>query len=86
MTAKLSWGVVRNWFFPVDVDRGFVSKSPEDGHVFLIRFPSMFSPPILRHILKRVSPSFHEFRRGIVTKADVDQARNYCLNQLRYGL
>ncbi|OIW34149.1 hypothetical protein CONLIGDRAFT_611374 [Coniochaeta ligniaria NRRL 30616] len=45
----------------------------------------MFSPRVLRHGLKKASLSPKELRRGIVTEADVDQARNYCLNQLRKG-
>lgn len=43
----------------------------------------MHSIRAFRHGLKRASWSSKELRRGIVTDADVDQARNYCLNQLQ---
>jgi NADH dehydrogenase [ubiquinone] 1 alpha subcomplex assembly factor 6 len=45
----------------------------------------MFSHRVLRHGLKKASLRPKVPRRGIVTEADVDQARNYCLNQLRYA-
>ncbi|KAH8902997.1 hypothetical protein BR93DRAFT_226206 [Coniochaeta sp. PMI_546] len=45
----------------------------------------MFSPRVLRHGLTRASLQPNVLRRGIVTEADVDQARSYCLNQLRKG-
>lgn len=45
----------------------------------------MFSPRILRQNLKRASLNSRELRRGIVTEADVEQARIYCQNQLRYA-
>ncbi|KAB5511643.1 Squalene/phytoene synthase [Coniochaeta sp. 2T2.1] len=46
----------------------------------------MFSPGIVRHGLRKASRlSSKEVRRGIVTEADVDQARSYCLDQLRKG-
>ncbi|KAK4178004.1 Squalene/phytoene synthase [Triangularia setosa] len=36
--------------------------------------------------LKRAAPRWaREYRRGIVTDADVTQARDYCLNQLKHG-
>jgi NADH dehydrogenase [ubiquinone] 1 alpha subcomplex assembly factor 6 len=46
----------------------------------------MFHPRVIRHGLKRASLSPKTLRRGIatVTEADIEQARIYCQNQLRY--
>ena len=45
----------------------------------------MLLPRVFRQRPKRASLRPKELRRWIVTQADVDQARSYCLNQLRYG-
>ncbi|KAK0704627.1 Squalene/phytoene synthase [Lasiosphaeris hirsuta] len=45
----------------------------------------MFSVRAIRNGLKRAPLGPGEARRGIVTDADVDQARKYCVNQLRNG-
>lgn len=45
----------------------------------------MFSSKAVRHGLGRVAFGARELRRGIVTDVDVEQARKYCVNQLRHG-
>ncbi|KAK0703850.1 Squalene/phytoene synthase [Lasiosphaeria miniovina] len=45
----------------------------------------MYSNRAAAHVLKRATRGAREIRRGIVTDADVEQARKYCLNQLKHG-
>ncbi|KAK3944333.1 Squalene/phytoene synthase [Diplogelasinospora grovesii] len=45
----------------------------------------MFSIRAAGYGLRRAALGSRELRRGIVTDADVEQARKYCLNQLRHG-